>query len=94
MFYGLFFYLSHILGLASGAFRKLPNQRKFKETIALLEQRHKSHQRMVAYTAVVSYQVKGKTYHVKSSYQPSFFKPGKKLVVPMMLKTRKIALLE
>jgi|GEM_PF-6666236 len=48
MFNGLFFcFLSLILGLATGTFRKSTHQRKFKDTIVSQEQNHKRHNRMI-----------------------------------------------
>jgi len=83
MLYGRFFYfLSLLLGLATGGFKKLPNQHKVKGTIVSLGQHHKRrHNRRVINTAVVLYHVEGKTYHVKSTYQSSHLQPGKSIEV-------------
>lgn len=77
MYSGIFF----IINLASGAFRKVPNEHKVKGRIDYLEQRYKSHKRMVSRTAIVLYDVEGRIYNVETSYQSSFFQPGQKLVV-------------
>ena len=82
MFSGLFMYLiSLILCIASGVFKKVPNQRSTKGIITSTEQRQKSHNGMITRTGVVSYVVNGKSYIVKTSYQSSFFRKGKKLTI-------------
>lgn len=82
MLSGMFMYLIFvILGFGSGAFKRVPNQCKTKGTIDSLEQNHITRKSRVSHTAVVSYVVEGDTYNVKSSYQSTFFRKGKKLVV-------------
>lgn len=70
-----------ILGVFGGVFKRIPNKQKTIGTIKKLEQRIKTPNDRVTYTAVVSYTVDGKEYYIRTPYQSSFFRIGGKLTV-------------
>ncbi len=82
MLKGIFMCLiSVIIGFSSGAFKKVPNQRRTKGTIDSLEQNNTMRKDISSHTGIVSYEVEGKGYTIKTSHQSSFFVRGKKQVV-------------
>ena len=74
-------FISVIIGFSSGAFKKVPNQRRTKGTIESLEQNNKVRKDISTHTGIVSYEVEGKPYTIKTSHQSSFFVRGKQQVV-------------
>lgn len=70
-----------ILGFASGAFKRVPNQQKVKGRIESFEQQIKTPNEKLTRTAIVSYLVNRETYQVKTTYQSSFYQSDKALTV-------------
>jgi phage shock protein PspC (stress-responsive transcriptional regulator) len=70
-----------IIGFASGAFKRVPNQRRVKGVIESVEQRHQTPDDLVTYTGIISYMVNGQRYYTETSYQSSFFRTRKRVWV-------------
>lgn len=77
----VFYIIVFIIGVSSGAFKRVPNQRKTKGKIVSLNQKIKTPNKRVTYTAVVAYTVGESTYYVETSCQSSFFRHGQRLTV-------------
>lgn len=82
LFRGAFlFVVGLVIGMASGAFKRVPNQRKTRGWIVDYEQHIKTPNDHITKTLVIAYEVDGKTYQVRTSYQSSFFDLMKTMIV-------------
>jgi len=70
-----------LLGVISGAFRKVPNKKTVVGEIVSLEQEKYAHAGQTKYWAIVEYCVDGTFYTVKSTSKSTNFHTGQKMRV-------------
>ena len=74
-------FMGLLLGLISGAFRRLPNQRTTSGHVVSLERAPDAEEGRTRYAAWVEYQVDGVTYTVKSASRSATFHTGQRMRV-------------
>lgn len=73
--------MAFFLGLITGVFSRVPNQKKTTGKIVYVEYEYDTDEKMPMYKAIAEYEVNGKMYTIKSKHKSSSFRTGQKVKI-------------